>query len=51
MLEVEYFDNNGEFIGENIVQTVLGLSSTFELNKRFNLVGSFGFSMFSYLNI
>ena len=49
MLEVEYYDNNGEFTGENIRSYILGLSSTFELNKRFNLVGSFGFSEgFSY---
>ena len=48
MLEVEYWDN-GEFIGENISSYILGLSSTFELNKRFDLIGSFGFSEgFSY---
>ena len=37
MLEVEYFDNNGEFTGENISSYILGLSSTFELNKSFDL--------------
>ena len=41
---------NGEFIvNENISSYILGLSSTFELNKRFDLIGSFGFSEgFSY---
>ena len=48
MLEVEYWAND-EFIGENISSYILGLSSTFELNKRFELIGSFGFSEgFSY---
>ena len=50
LLEVEYVEmENGEFIGENISSYILGLSSTFELNKRFDLIGSFGFSEgFSY---
>ena len=48
MLEVEYWEND-EFIGENISSYILGLSSTFEINKRFDLIGSFGFSEgFSY---
>ena len=49
MLEVEYFDNNGEFTSKNISSYILGLSSTFEINKSFDLTGSFGFSEgFSY---
>ena len=28
MLEVEYHDNNGDFIAENISSYILGLSST-----------------------
>ena len=48
MLEVEYWEND-EFIGENISSYILGLSSTFEINKRFDIIGSFGFSEgFSY---
>ena len=48
MLEVEYTKND-EFIVENISSYILGLSSSFEINKRFDLVGSFGFSEgFSY---
>jgi len=55
MLEVEYFktsnnDNiNREFIGENITTYILGLSSTINLNNKFDLIGSFGVSEgFSY---
>ena len=49
MLEVEYFDNNGDFLAENITTYILGLSSTINLNKNFDLIGSFGVSEgFSY---
>ena len=49
MLEVEYFDNNTNFLAENITTYILGLSSTINLNKNFDLIGSFGVSEgFSY---
>ena len=44
MLEVEYFDSEGVFTNKNITSAVLGVSSTIELNKKLDLVGSFGFS-------
>ena len=48
MLEVEYWDNDN-FLGENITTYILGLSSTINLNKKFDLIGSFGVSEgFSY---
>ena len=48
MLEVEYWDNT-DFIAENITTYILGLSSTINLNKNFDLIGSFGVSEgFSY---
>ena len=48
MLEVEYWDNGG-FLGENITTYILGLSSTININKNFDLIGSFGVSEgFSY---
>ena len=48
MLEVEYWDN-GNFLAENITTYILGLSSTINLNKNFDLIGSFGVSEgFSY---
>ena len=49
MLEVEYYDNNGEFTGENISAYILGLSSTYEINKRLDITGSIGVTEgFSY---
>ena len=51
MLEVEYFDdnNNREFIGENISAYILGLSSTYEINKKLDITGSLGVTEgFSY---
>ena len=48
MLEVEYWDNE-DFLAENITTYILGLSSTINLNKNFDLIGSFGVSEgFSY---
>ena len=48
MLEVEYWDNDN-FLAENITTYILGLSSTINLNKNFDLIGSFGLSEgFSY---
>ena len=48
MLEVEYWDN-ADFLAENITTYILGLSSTINLNKNFDLIGSFGVSEgFSY---
>ena len=43
MLEVEFFENGeGEMKTENINSYILGLSSTFELSKRIDCIGSLG---------
>jgi len=48
MLEVEYW-NDVDFLAENITTYILGLSSTINLNKNFDLFGSIGVTEgFSY---
>ena len=50
MLEVEYNNlSSGGLTAENISTYILGISSTLEINKKFDLIGSFGVSEgFSY---
>ena len=44
MLEVEFYESEGELQSKNINSYVLGISSTFELSKAIDFIGSAGMS-------